>query len=350
LYAKYLNEWSQARGVTRTEGKVTQINRDDETGFIRSITLDDGTKVKGDLFIDCTGFRGVLINQTMGVEFRDWSHWLPVNRAWAVSSSYPTPESSIPPYTRARALDAGWQWRIPLQNRSGDGNVFCNEYISEERGREQLLENIEGKALNEPRLLKFTTGMREKLWHKNCVSIGLSAGFLEPLESTSIALIQATIMVLLKNFPTKNMETARQNEFNRRMRKRYEEARDFLILHYHATEREDTPFWAYCKNMSIPDELQHRIDLFSETGKVSNDKEDLFQEHNWLAVLFGQRIMPRNYDTRVNNLPDEYIEQTLAEMHSEIHTVIHSMPTHNQTLADYCAGDLISLIKNTHSV
>ncbi len=349
LYAQFLRNWSTSRGVTRTEGKVQEIFQNQETGYITSILLESGEKVSADLFIDCTGFRGILINQTMGVNFRDWSHWLPCNRAWAVSSSYPSADSSIPPYTRARALEAGWQWRIPLQNRSGDGNVFCCDFISEERGREQLLENIEGDPLNEPRLLKFTTGMRERLWDKNCVAIGLSAGFLEPLESTSIALIQATIMIFLKNFPDKDFDSIRRDEFNRRMVNKYEESRNFLILHYHAIQREDTEFWKYCKNMSVPDELRHRLDLFKETGYVSNLASDLFLEHNWLAVLFGQDIVPTNYDLRVNKVSDEESLASMESMSSEISNVIQEMPTHNQTLADYCAGDLISLIKSTNT-
>lgn len=342
LYAAYLSEWAQARGVVRREGRITDVSSNPENGFIESVTMEDGEKVEGDLFIDCSGFRGLLINQTLGVDFLDWSHWLPCNRAWAVSSAYPSSDSIIPPYTRARALTAGWQWRIPLQHRSGDGNVFSNNFMSEDEGLEQLLANIEGEPLSEPRLLKFITGKREKLWEKNCVAIGLSGGFLEPLESTSIALIQGAIMLLLKHFPDEQFDPVREREFNRRMQDKYEDCRNFLILHYHATERTDTEFWNYCRNMSVPDELQHRIDLFRKTGHVSYNKSDLFLEHNWLAVLFGQRVIPEAYDERVNTLSDQQIREALEPLRSQIHSAVSAMPLHNQTLQDYCEGDLFS--------
>lgn len=342
LYAKYLRNWSEKRGVTRIEGKVSKVNVDQKSGIISSVEVDEKRIVEADLFIDCTGFRALLIGQTLGVNFLDWSHYLPVNRAWAVSSTYPDDKPHIPPYTRARALEAGWQWRIPLQNRSGDGNVFCDKFISEEKGLSQLLENIEGEPINEPRLLKFVTGKREKLWEKNCVAIGLSAGFLEPLESTSIALIQGAIMALLRNFPCQQHDPHRAHEFNTKLHHKYEESRDFLILHYKATERNDTPFWDYCRNMSIPDELQHRIELFKKTGVVSNTKADLFQEHNWLAVLIGQGIYPEHFDPRVYNIPQTKIKEILQYMHGQTDLAVTKMPEHKDTLREYCAGDLIS--------
>lgn len=349
LYAAYLGEWAQKRGVVRQEGKITEVSTNAESGFIESVTLENGKTVDGDFFIDCSGFRGLLINQSLNVDFLDWSHWLPCNRAWAVSSSYPVENTSIPPYTRAKALTAGWQWRIPLQNRTGDGNVFSAGFMSEEEGLKQLLENIEGEAINEPRLLKFTTGKREKVWHKNCVAIGLSAGFLEPLESTSIALIQGAIMLLLKHFPDKNFDPVREREFNRRMTQKYEESRNFLILHYHATERDDTEFWNYCRTMSVPDEVKHRMDIFKKTGFVSFDKSDLFIEHNWLAVLFGQRIIPDTFDQRVGNFDEQKISEAMEPMRNQIYDAVKAMPTHNQTLQDYCAGDLVSMIADSQN-
>jgi tryptophan halogenase len=341
LYAQYLRKWSEARGVIRTEGKVERVNQNAETGFIESITIDRGETIGGELFIDCSGFRGVMINQTLGIGFLDWSHWLPCNRAWAVSTAYPSKDSPIPPYTRARALTAGWQWRIPLQNRTGDGNVFCNDFISEEQGLEQLLANIDGEPMNEPRLLKFITGKREKLWHKNCVAIGLSGGFLEPLESTSIALIQASILVLMRNFPDENFDPIREQEYNLRMEQKYEESRNFLTLHYHATRRDDTEFWNYCRTMSIPEELQYRIDLFRHSGVVGHGQSDLFQEHNWLAVLYGQGITPQRYDPRLDGLDAAGLEEPVEKIRAEIVQAVADMPSHNQTLAEYCAGDLI---------
>ena len=349
LYAEYLGEWAQRKGVVRKEGKVTQVNKNEENGVIQSVKLENGEIIEGEFFIDCSGFRGLLINQSLNVNFLDWSHWLPCNRAWAVSSSYPSNDSSIPPYTRAKALTSGWQWRIPLQNRTGDGNVFSVDFMDEDAGLKQLLENIEGDAINEPRLLKFTTGKREKVWHKNCVAIGLSAGFLEPLESTSIALIQGAIMLLLKHLPNSSLDPVREREFNRRMTQKYEESRNFLILHYHATEREDTEFWKYCKYMSVPEEVTHRMELFKKTGFVSFDKSDLFIEHNWLAVLFGQRIIPESFDQRVMQVDSQKIEEAMSPMRQQIQSVVNEMPSHNQVLQDYCAGDLISNIEKARN-
>jgi tryptophan 7-halogenase len=341
LYAKFLRKFSEQRGVIRTEGKVSSVAQDPHSGFIQSITLESGKTIDGDLFIDCTGFRALLIEQTLKVGYTDWSHWLPVNRAWAVSSSYPSEDSVIPPYTRARALTAGWQWRIPLQNRTGDGNVFCNEYISEDNALQQFIENIEGEPLNAPRLIKFTTGKRNKLWDKNCVAIGLAAGFLEPLESTSIYLIQAAILQLIRSFPNKNFNLANANEFNRLMDYRYQDARDFLILHYHATEREDTEFWKYCKNMSIPDQLQQKITLFKKRGLITGNKLDLFSEPSWLAVYTGQGVYPENYDQRADRLNEQKIAQYLNTMKTDIDSALNKIPSHNETLADYCQGELI---------
>ncbi len=341
LYAKYLRKYSEARGVKRTEGKVQKVSQDNETGFIKSITLDSGEEIHGDIFIDCTGFRALLIEQSLKVGYTDWSHWLPVNRAWAVSSTYPSTDSTIPPYTRARALTAGWQWRIPLQNRTGDGNVFCNSYISEQDALDQFIENIEGEPINDPRLIKFTTGKRNRLWEKNCVAIGLSAGFLEPLESTSIYLIQAAILQLIRSFPTKEFNQVNANEFNRQMDYRYEDARNFLILHYHATEREDTEFWKYCKNMTIPEELKRRMLLFKECGIISGNKLDLFSEPSWLAVYTGQGIYPQNFDHRVNRIEESNILQYLDKMKSDIDSALTKIPSHNETLANYCKGELI---------
>lgn len=342
LYAQYLRKWSEARGVTRIEGKVNQVTQNPETGFIESVTLESGECVEGELFIDCSGFRALLMNQTLNIGYKDWSHWLPVNRAWAVSTAYESDDTPIPPYTRARALTAGWQWRIPLQNRTGDGNVFSESFISEEEALDQFLENLEGQTINEPRLLKFTTGKREKIWHKNCVCIGLSSGFLEPLESTSIAIIQGAILLLIRNFPNKDFDPATEHEFNRRMNIKYEESRNFLILHYHLTRRNDTEFWNYCRTMDIPDELRHRMNVFRHRGHTAHKSSDLFIEHNWLQVLFGQGMKPESYDPRVDNVEPAELERLLADMRNDIAKAAAAMPTHNETLARYCAGELIS--------
>jgi len=340
LYAQYLREWSEQRGVKRTEAKVVDVTLEPENGFIRSITLDNGEEVKGDLFVDCSGFRGLLIEQALKTGYHDWSHYLPCNSAFAISTAYRDDETPIPPFTRARALDAGWQWRIPLQNRTGDGYVFCDQFISHDEATATLMDNIEGKALSEPRLLQFTTGMRKNVWNKNCVAIGLSGGFLEPLESTSIHLIQTAILKLITCFPDRDFDAANTAEYNRQMATKYEEARDFLILHYHATERDDTPFWDYCRNMDIPEELEHRIKLFRQRGVVSFRESELFLEHNWLAVLIGQGIIPENYDPRIDGMLPAKIEQILEQMRTGIRQTAETLPTHSRALADYCKGEL----------
>lgn len=340
LYAKYLRQWSERNGVIRVEGKVKHVNQHANSEFIKSLTLENGEEISGELFIDCSGFRGLLINQTLKTEFNDWSHWLPCNRAWAVSSSYPEGTTNIPPFTRARALKAGWQWRIPLQNRTGDGHVFCNKFVSEDEAHKILLDNIEGEAINDPHLLKFTTGCREKTWAKNCVAIGLSGGFLEPLESTSIYLIQSGILQLIKNFPDKSFNQTEITEFNNRMRYRYEESRNFLILHYNATNRTDSDFWDYCRTMEVPEELSARIASFKSTGNVITRESDLFVEHNWLAVLFGQGILPENYDKRADSVDEQQLNSLLVKIKDDVSSAVLDMPSHYKTIANYCAGNL----------
>ena len=344
LYAAFLRQYAEARGVERTEGKVMDVVLNGESGDIEAIVLESGERVEGDLFIDCTGFRALLIEQTLNTGWDDWSHWLPCNRAWAVSSHYREGIDTIPPYTRARALEAGWQWRIPLQNRTGDGHVFCSEYMDEERAREVLLEQIEGEAMFEPRLLKFTTGARKRLWNRNCVAIGLSAGFLEPLESTSIHLIQVAITQLLRYFPAQRINDCDRDEFNRFMAMNYEESRDFLVMHYNATHRDDTAFWDYCRTMSIPEELKRRIDLFRASGFVAYNPHILFAEHSWLAVLLGQEIIPSRYDPRVDSLNQVQLHQAMGRWRTRISQVVDALPTHAQTLARYCQGDLVARV------
>jgi tryptophan halogenase len=342
LYAQYLRGWSEERGVERTEGKVVDTTLNGENGFIESITLDSGEIIEGELFVDCSGFRGLLIEQALKTGYKDWSHYLPCNSAFAISTAYEDETTPIPPFTRARALPAGWQWRIPLQNRTGDGHVFCDEYMSHDEATAILLENIEGKPISEPRLLRFTTGMRNKVWNKNCVSIGLSGGFLEPLESTSIYLIQTAILKFIRSFPDKNFDPVHTDEYNRQMSNKYVEARDFLVLHYHATKRDDTPFWDYCRNMKIPGELKRRIAYFRNSGAVSFQRSELFIEHNWLAVLVGQGIIPERYDPRIDGINTDEIKNTLLQMRTHIRQQAEMLPVHAKTLADYCKGELLT--------
>ncbi|HYC94385.1 MAG TPA: tryptophan halogenase family protein, partial [Sphingomicrobium sp.] len=282
LYAKYLRSVAEGIGVTRTEGIIKSVERDGESGFIKSVTLEDGESIEGELFIDCSGFRALLIGEALGVGYDDWSHWLPCDRALAVPCEN---GPRLRPFTQSIAHQAGWQWRIPLQHRTGNGHVFCSEYISEDEAADVLLKNLEGKALADPRLIKFTTGMRHRAWDKNVVALGLSSGFLEPLESTSIHLIQRGAIKLMQLFPSNGIVAADVEEYNRQTRCEMEHVRDFIVLHYHVTQRDDTDFWRACRTMDIPDTLRHRIALFEETGRVFRAPNELFAENSWIQVM-----------------------------------------------------------------
>ena len=339
LYAVYLRAWSEQRGIVRIEGKVIEVTQHNESGFVESITLEGGQRIDGDLFIDCTGFRGLLIEQTLNTGFEDWSHWLPCDRAVAV----PSENVGEPvPHTRATALTAGWQWRIPLQHRTGNGHVYCSEYISDDEAVHMVLDNIEGATIAEPRLLRFRTGKRKKSWHKNCVAIGLSGGFLEPLESTAIYLIQSAIMKLIRSFPDAGFNAVETEEFNRQMDTKFGQVRNLLILHYKETQRDDSSFWDYCRNMSIPEELEHRKQLFRHHGQVAYKKSDLFNEPSWLAVYIGQGVVPEHYDPRVNNVSESEIRQRLAQIRQIIQHSAASLPSHASTIARHCAAEVMA--------
>ncbi|MEM1053191.1 MAG: tryptophan halogenase family protein [Pseudomonadota bacterium] len=330
LYAAYLRAFSEKHGVARTEGIVGAVSRNPETGDITSVTLDDGSTVSGDFFVDCTGFRALLLGQELGVEYRDWSHWLPCNSAQAVPSER---LEKLVPYTRATAKQAGWQWRIPLQHRTGNGHVYCSDFLSEDEAGEVLLEGLDTKPLAGPRTIRFTTGRREQFWSHNCVSIGLSSGFLEPLESTSIHLIQSHVSRLLQLFPTGKDASKERTEYNRRCGQEFEQIRDFLILHYHQTLREDSEFWRYCKNMNVPDSLTHKIELFASSGRVGRDADDLFREASWAQVMLGQGITPRGYDPMANNLSDEQLGEFLSNVRKLIEQAVGALPLHEEFLS-----------------
>ena len=334
-YAAYLQSYAELRGVRRIEGKVADVQLRGEDGFIRSLALEGGRSVDGDLFIDCSGFRGVLIEQALQTGYEDWSHWLPCDRALAVPSAR---DGDPDPYTRATAHAAGWQWRIPLQHRTGNGHVFCSDHMGDDEARATLLENVEGEVTAEPRLLRFTTGMRRQCWNRNCVAIGLSGGFLEPLESTSIWLIQAAIMELIQALPNSGINAPDVDQFNREMRRRFEQVRDFLVLHYKTTEREDSEFWRRCRAMEIPDSLAYRMELFRRTGHVAFSPRELFVETNWLAVFLGQGLVPERYDPRVHCLDDETIAQRLRHLREMVSGAAAAMPSHATTLGGYCAA------------
>jgi len=332
-YAQLLRGISEGLGVTRTEGKVIDVATNAESGHIESVTLESGTVIDGDFFIDCSGFRGLLIEQTMATGWEDWSHWLRNDRAVAVQT-----ESSAPPapYTRAIARSAGWQWRIPLQHRVGNGLVFSSRFMSEDEAQKTLLDNVDGKRINEPRIIRFRTGRRLKQWNKNCVALGLASGFLEPLESTSIHLIHNSIIRLIKLFPSNGIEPSEVDQFNTEVRTEIEYIRDFIIAHYHVTQRADSPYWNECRKMSIPDSLAHKLRLFKAGGKIFRDNNELFSEPSWVAVLVGQGLVPDAYHPFVNNKSDNEIRELMTHVRSSISQLVKQQPAHSDYIDQYC--------------
>jgi tryptophan halogenase len=334
-YAAYLRRYSERRGVTRKEGKVVDVRQNGETGEVESIKLADGSVVTGDFFIDCTGFRGLLIEGVYGAGFEDWSHWLPNDRAAAVPAQAMLEPA---PFTLARAREAGWQWRIPLQHRTGNGYVFASEYLSEDEAASSLVESLHGTALAQPRLLRFKAGRRKKSWVKNCIALGLSSGFLEPLESTSIHLIQVAIVKLLDYFPESPPDQILIDRFNEEMAFQYETVRDFIIAHYKVTERDDTPYWEYCKNMSIPDSLADKLELFRTRGEVKPRSGDLFSEVSWMAVLYGQGIVPEGYHPIADTMSEDDLDLTMSRIRQAILQRLGELPSHKQFIASCCAA------------
>ena len=333
LYAAYLRKIAEKKNVQRVEGKIIKVHQNPENGFIQSVETDKGDVVEGDLFVDCSGFRSLLLGETLGVGFEDWSEWLPVNTALAVPCEKTGPST---PYTRATAHGAGWQWRIPTRTRTGNGHVFCDDYMSVDEATSILLENLDGKPLADPRPIRFTTGRRQKMWEKNCIAIGLSGGFLEPLESTSIFLIQTAIIRMITFFPGKHMTSVERNEYNRLIINQFDEIKDFIILHYHATQRDDTDFWNYCRTMDVPDGVKRMIELFKVRGRVSRSAEDLFQEPSLVAVMMGQNIMPNNFDPRTSTYNRRELLKRVNTMRARFTQTVSIMPTHDQFLDQYC--------------
>jgi len=335
LYAAFLRRYSEARGVSRIEGKVQDVHLAPETGDVLRLSLDDGQTISGDLFIDCSGFAALLIGKTLGVEFQDWSHWLPCNRAVAVASETTGPPA---PYTRATAREAGWQWRIPLQHRTGNGYVFCNDFLSEDEASSLLLKRLDGKALANPRVLKFTTGHRTRMWEKNVIALGLASGFLEPLESTSIYLVQSALARLMAMFPRGAISPAVRTKFNDDMNAEYERIRDFLIAHYKLTERDDTPFWNRCRSLEIPETLRMRLDVFESDGLLLEFPHDLFKETSWFSVLMGQGLYPKTYHPLADTLPRQEFLKRMVQLRKMIGQRASVLPTHSQYLQQMKAG------------
>ena len=335
LYAGYLASIARQRGVKRVEGKISRSNRNAETGGIAAVMLEDGTCVAGDLFVDCSGFRGLLIEQALETGYDDWSHYLPCNRAFAVPCES---VGDIGPYTRATARDAGWQWRIPLQHRTGNGHVYCNRYISDDEAAATLMANLDGEALGDPRQLSFTTGRRRQFWNRNVVAIGLSGGFLEPLESTSIHLIQQGITALVELFPETPDMTADAAEYNAMLGLEYDRVRDFLVLHYVANQREGEPFWDDMRTMDWPESLREKVGAFVRAGIVPHYDIGAFLPPSWLAVFAGQNIVPQGYDPRTERIDSGEAGQTLSMIQGQIAAATRSVGSHMDFVRRYCPG------------
>lgn len=332
LYARFLRRLAEREGAVRQEGKIASVDKNDDGSRIVSLTLESGQRIEGDLFLDCTGFRALLVG-ALGAEFEDWSHWLPCDRAIAVQTESVGPPV---PYTRAIAHDAGWRWRIPLQHRTGNGIVYCGKYLDDDAALLRLLGSLEGPTRTNPNFLRFKAGVRTQQWVGNCVAVGLSGGFMEPLESTSIHLIQRAVLRLIRMLPMAEVSDRDIAEFNDQHMQDMLQVRDFLILHYKATERRDGPFWQYVSGMEIPESLTQKIELFRETGRVFRRNEELFQENSWVQVMMGQGIMPRAYHPIAAKLTDEELSRFLSGIRDGILRTVATLPPHGVYVAQYC--------------
>ena len=334
-YARYLRAYAEKRGVVRCEGKVTDVALDGGSGFVTSVTMDDGSVHPGDLFIDCSGFRGLLIEQALKTGYEDWSHYLPCDRAVALPCVREDGSGPLP-YTRATAHRAGWQWQVPLQHRNGNGHDYCSSFMEADEALDILVRNIAGKPTAEPNHLRFVTGRRKKFWNKNVVALGLSAGFMEPLESTSIHLINTGINKLIALLSLDGVTPVQEAAFNRLTGKEYERIRDFLILHYKATTRDDSHFWNYCRTMAVPDSLTEKIGLFRHNGQIFREDDELFTETSWAAVMMGQGIMMGGHNAMAEAVSEPSTGKELDAIQQSIEFVVKHMPLHGDYLAQYC--------------
>lgn len=325
LYAKFLRQKCESWGVKRIEGFIADVVLNPEDGFISSVKLDDGSNISGDFFIDCSGFRALLIGEALKTGYEDWRHWLPCDRAIAMPCSRTEP---LLPYTRSIAHEAGWMWRIPLQHRTGNGIVYCSDFLDDERAEKILRDNLDGQALAEPNKIKFVTGRRSKQWYKNCLSLGLASGFLEPLESTSLHLVQSGITRFIKFFPKYGVSPVDVDEYNRQSKIEFEKIRDFLILHYVLNSRKES-FWNGCRNMDIPESLTNKIDLFSANGRVFRDQDELFTEIAWHQVMIGQGLIPNNYHGLVDSLSEQQLNELLDTLEGIITGTVEKLSDHS---------------------
>lgn len=333
LYARFLRSYAEDRGVKRREGKIAQVSLNPENGFVDSVTMTDGETIGADFFVDCSGFHGVIIEKAMQTGYEEWTHYLPCDRAIAVGCER---SANFTPYTKSSARPAGWQWRIPLQHRTGNGHVYCSSFMDADEAERILLQNLDGAPTTKPQHIRFTTGKRKKIWNKNCVAVGLASGFLEPLESTSLHLIQSAVIRLVRLLPDATFDQATIDEFNRQTDFEYERIRDFIILHYKATERDDTPFWRYCRDMEIPSTLRRKWDLFAANGRVFREDDELFTEESWIQVFLGQGVIPRGYDPLVDIKSDAQVAQYLGNIENIIGKCVAVMPTHADFVAKTC--------------
>lgn len=336
LYAKFLRKFSEEKGVIRKEGTIKTVKINKDSGHIDSLSLESGEKIDGTFFIDCTGFQALLINKALHTGFEDWSHWLPCDSAVAVQTAAVRPPA---PYTRSIAHEFGWQWQIPLQHRVGNGLVYCSRYASDELATQKLLSNVQGELINTPRIIRFKTGRTIKAWNKNCVAIGLSGGFLEPLESTSLHLIHTGIERLVEMMPRADVEPKVIEEYNRQTKAEYEGIRDFIIAHYHVTQRSDSDFWNFCRNMDLPDKLAKKISIYKATTSVPIEPEELFRECSWQQIMLGQGLTPTSYHPIVDNFNSQQLMKFMASIDHQIDQILPQMPSHQEYIEQYCSAE-----------
>ncbi|WP_062061739.1 tryptophan halogenase family protein [Cellvibrio sp. OA-2007] len=333
LVARYLRQFSLSRGVERIEATVNKVVVD-ERQFISAVELNSGAAVAADFFIDCSGFNGLLIEGALKIGYEDWTHYLPCNRAVAVQTES---TGELPPYTIATARECGWTWKIPLQHRTGNGYVFSSQYCSDDRAIDTLLKVVEGKRLNDPRVIPFTTGRRKKIWHNNCLALGLASGFLEPLESTAIHLVYKTLIRFISYFPDRDFEAHTEQSFNQKINGDYDEIRDFIILHYCTSGRQDTEFWRWCQTMPVPDSLREKIASFRERGQIDHHPEQFFSADSWCSILEGMKIRPKKYHPLMAAFDRQKLAQLLQESKHNIYQTVMQMPMHSDYIEQHCA-------------